>query len=98
MAFLGSGVGYMVAAKTMMALTPKPVEKYTLEERASVDLFQEFQALRSRDAAELSDAERLRFDELAERRQARRAAVLRLLHQPPRASISSGRSSSGPTR
>lgn len=67
MAFLGSGVGYMVAAKTMMALTPKPVEKYTLEERASVDLFQEFQALRSRDAAELSDAERLRFDELNER-------------------------------
>jgi SSS family solute:Na+ symporter len=67
MAFLGSGVGYMVAAKTMMALTPKPVERYTLEERASVDLFQEFQALRSRDAAELSGAERLRFDELNER-------------------------------
>lgn len=67
MAFLGSGVGYMVAAKTMMALTPKPVERYTLEERASVDLFQEFQALQSRDAAELSDAERLRLDELNER-------------------------------
>ncbi len=67
MAFLGSGVGYMVAAKTLMALTPKPVEKYTLEERASVDLFHEFQALRARDAAELTDGERLRFDELADR-------------------------------
>jgi solute:Na+ symporter, SSS family len=67
MAFLGSGVGYMVAAKTMMALTPKPVERYTLEERASVELFQEFQALRSRDAAELTDDERLRLDELADR-------------------------------
>jgi solute:Na+ symporter, SSS family len=67
LAFLGSGVGYMVAAKTMMALTPKPVEKYTLEERASVELFQEFQALRSRDAAELTDGERLRLDELADR-------------------------------
>ena len=29
MAFLGNGVGYMVAAKTMMALTPKPAVKYT---------------------------------------------------------------------
>jgi len=67
MAFLGTGVGYMVAAKTMMALTPKPAEKYTLEERASVDLFHEFQALRSKDAAELSEAERARLDELAER-------------------------------
>lgn len=67
MAFLGSGVGYMVAAKTMMALTPKPVEKYSLEERASVELFREFQALRSRDAAELTEGERLRLDELADR-------------------------------
>jgi solute:Na+ symporter, SSS family len=67
LAFLGSGVGYMVAAKTMMALTPKPVEKYTLEERASVELFHEFQALRAKDAAELTDDERLRLDELADR-------------------------------
>ena len=29
MAFLGGGVGYMVAGKTMMALTPKPAAKYT---------------------------------------------------------------------
>lgn len=67
MAFLGSGVGYMVAAKTMMALTPKPIEKYTLEEKASVELFHEFQALRAKEAGELSDAERLRLDELTER-------------------------------
>lgn len=67
MAFLGSGVGYMVAAKTLMAMTPKPIERYTLEERASVDLFQEFVALRSKDATELSEGERIRLDELTER-------------------------------
>lgn len=67
MAFLGNGVGYMVAAKTMMALTPKPAVKYTAQEKLSVDLFREYQALRQRAAAGLSGDERRRFDELAER-------------------------------
>ena len=67
MAFLGNGVGYMVAAKTMMALTPKPAVKYTAQEKASVDLFHEFRALQQRSAAGLSADEQRRLDELAER-------------------------------
>ncbi|HVP91628.1 MAG TPA: sodium:solute symporter family protein [Terriglobales bacterium] len=67
MAFLGNGVGYMVAAKTMMALTPKPAAKYTAAEKTSVDLFREYQALQQRPAAELTAAERGRLEELAER-------------------------------
>ncbi len=68
MAFLGNGVGYMVAAKTMMALTPKPAAKYTAQERTSVDLFHEYQSLQ-REAAlgVLPAGEQKRFDELAER-------------------------------
>src|SRR5512136_3454208 len=57
MAFLGNGVGYMVAAKTMMALTPKPPAKYTMAERQSVDLFQEYQALQRKASLAVLPAE-----------------------------------------
>ncbi len=68
MAFLGNGVGYMVAAKTMMALTPKPAAKYTVEERASVDLFREYRALQAQaDQAGLAPAGEARLAELEER-------------------------------
>ncbi|OGD19301.1 MAG: transporter [Candidatus Aminicenantes bacterium RBG_13_64_14] len=68
MAFLGNGVGYMVAAKTMMALTPKPVEKYTVQEKQSVDLFHEYQALRAKtEKTELAPADEARLTELGER-------------------------------
>ncbi len=67
MAFLGNGVGYMVAAKTMMALTPKPVAKYTAQEKLSVDLFHEYRALELKAESGLTPAEQKRFDELAER-------------------------------
>jgi SSS family solute:Na+ symporter len=68
MAFLGNGVGYMVAAKTMMALTPKPVEKYTVQEKNSVDLFHEYQALRAKaEKEDLVTAEESRLTELGER-------------------------------
>jgi Na+/proline symporter len=68
MAFLGNGVGYMVAAKTMMALTPKPAAKYTLEERQSVDLFNEYRALQIKaDKVELEPVEGARLAELGER-------------------------------
>jgi SSS family solute:Na+ symporter len=67
MAFLGNGVGYMVAAKTMMALTPKPEAKYSPAERLSVDMFREFRGLQARDAATLSAPEKARLDELSER-------------------------------
>ena len=68
MAFLGNGVGYMVAAKTMMALTPKPVEKYTVQEKQSVDLFNEYRALEAKaDKVALEPVEAARLAELGER-------------------------------
>lgn len=67
MAFLGNGVGYMVAAKTMMALTPKPAAKYSAQERKSVDLFNEFRALQQKTAGGLTAEEETRLGELTER-------------------------------
>ena len=68
MAFLGNGAGYMVAAKTMMALTPKPAAKYTVQEKQSVDLFHEYRALQAKaDKAELEPVEAARLTELGER-------------------------------
>ena len=67
MAFLGNGVGYMVAAKTMMALTPKPAAKYSAQEKLSVDLFSEFRALQQKSAGGLTAEEETRLGELTER-------------------------------
>jgi SSS family solute:Na+ symporter len=69
MAVIGIGVGYMVAAKTMMALTPKPESRYTVEERRSVEQFREFNRLRQQAGAgsALTAGEKARFDELSER-------------------------------
>jgi SSS family solute:Na+ symporter len=69
MAVIGIGVGYMVAAKTMMALTPKPEARYTLEERRSVEQFREYNVLRARreSTAALTPEEQRRFDELSDR-------------------------------
>jgi len=68
MAFLGNGVGYMVAAKTMIALTPKPAASYTAAERASVEMFRELRALEAkRDGGGLGADEAARLAELRER-------------------------------
>jgi solute:Na+ symporter, SSS family len=69
MAVIGIGVGYMVAAKTMMALTPKPESGYTLEEKRSVEQFREYNLLRTRreSGAALAPNEQQRFEELADR-------------------------------
>ncbi|HSA96361.1 MAG TPA: sodium:solute symporter family protein, partial [Acidobacteriota bacterium] len=68
LAFLGNGVGYMVAAKTMMALTPKPAAQYTEVERQSVDLFNEYRALEAKAGREtLEPGEAARLAELGER-------------------------------
>jgi len=68
MALLGNGAGYMVAAKTMMALTPKPAEKYTVQEKQSVDLFNEYRALQAKaDKTALGPVEVERLAELGER-------------------------------
>lgn len=48
LSLLGGGVGYMVAAKTMMAMTPKPIEICTIEQQQSVADFKEFKLLQDK--------------------------------------------------
>ncbi len=67
MAFLSGGIGYMVAAKTLMAMTPKPIEKCTLEERMSIEQFREYQDLRARMDEGLDAAEQERYRVLNEK-------------------------------
>ncbi len=82
MALLGNGVGYMVAAKTMMALTPKPAAKYTVQEKASVDLFNEYRALQVKaDKAELDAGRGGPPDRARRAAEERRAQGLHLLHR-----------------
>lgn len=61
MAFIGGGVGYMVAAKTMMAITPKTVESLTVEERTIVEEFEEYQELRAMTYSERTEEEQARY-------------------------------------
>lgn len=65
--FLGGGVGYMVAAKTMMAMTPKPLEKCTYEQRLSIEQFREYQVLKSRFDEGLNPEEKARYEMLNEK-------------------------------
>jgi len=67
MAVISGGVGFMVAGKTVEALTPKPAEIYTPAERQSVEMFREYQALKERIDHGLAGAERARYDELNDR-------------------------------
>lgn len=66
LSLLGGGVGYMIAAKTMMAMTPKPLEKCTSEERLSIKNFQEFKRLQDRLGEGLTSEETARYDVLRE--------------------------------
>ncbi|MEW6071539.1 MAG: sodium:solute symporter family protein [Planctomycetota bacterium] len=67
MAIVGGGASYMVAGKTMQALTPKPEAEYTAAEAESVALFREYRALRERGVVDLTPAEQTRYEELADR-------------------------------
>jgi SSS family solute:Na+ symporter len=67
LAFIGGGVSYMVAGKTMMALTPKPESRYTAQERAAVAAFREYRALKDALPQGLTLEEQRRYDELNER-------------------------------
>lgn len=61
----GVAVGYMVAAKTFMALTPKPELAYSVEEQLSIERYREYQRLRQiYSAGDLSEEEHERFEEL----------------------------------
>ncbi|UCD75542.1 MAG: sodium:solute symporter family protein [Phycisphaerales bacterium] len=67
MAIVGGGASYMVAGKTMMALTPKPESRYTQAERESVEQFREYRQLQDQLASGLTPTEQARYDELNER-------------------------------
>ena len=66
LAVIGNGVGYMVAGKTLMALTPKPPEKCSPDERQSIVLFQEYQKLQAAQP-NLPAVSQRRYEELNER-------------------------------
>jgi len=67
LAFMGGGASYMVAGKTMMALTPKAEAEFTVAEAASVAAFREYRDLQARVATGLSGADQARYDELDDR-------------------------------
>jgi SSS family solute:Na+ symporter len=69
MAFIGGGVGYMVAGKTMMALTPKTMEQCTVEERLSIEQFREYQKYKDilDQGRTLDPEDQNRYEELRER-------------------------------
>lgn len=64
MAFIGGGVGYMVAGKTMMALTPKADEALTTEQLVIVEEFREYQELASLTFAERTPDQAERYEVL----------------------------------
>ncbi len=69
LSLIGGGIGYMVAAKTMMAMTPKTYEQCTVEERRSLDEFKEFKALKkeAEKGATFSPEKQARYEELIEK-------------------------------
>jgi solute:Na+ symporter, SSS family len=66
-AFIGGGIGYLVAAKTMVAMTPKPIELCTAAERTSISEFNEFKELDRKASSGLSVGDRARYDVLREK-------------------------------
>jgi solute:Na+ symporter, SSS family len=66
-ALIGGGIGYLVAAKTAVAMTPKPAAVCTPAERQSVAEFTELRQLEARPAAAFTDAERTRVEVLREK-------------------------------
>ena len=66
-ALIGGGIGYLVAAKTAVAMTPKPIELCTPAERESITGFVELRQLEARPAPSLTATERARVNELVER-------------------------------
>jgi len=67
LSILGGGVGYMVAGKTMMAMTPKSMEACTPQERQRIEEYREFQALKAHAETELGAEEQQRLAVLTEK-------------------------------
>jgi len=66
-ALIGGGIGYIVAAKTMVAMTPKTIEQCTAPERQSILEFEELRGLEARPDAARGDADRARIEVLREK-------------------------------
>ena len=66
-ALIGGGIGYLVAAKTMVAMTPKPIEQCTVAERQSIVEFEEFRQLEARGTAALTPVEQERVQVLRDK-------------------------------
>ncbi|MCU0249277.1 MAG: hypothetical protein MUE61_03650 [Vicinamibacterales bacterium] len=60
-AFIGGGIGMLVAGKTMVAMTPKAIEQCTPAERASIEEFREFRQLDGARPAGLTPAQETRW-------------------------------------
>jgi SSS family solute:Na+ symporter len=67
MAFIGGGVGYMVAAKTMMALTPIPYDELTIEQQVTVQEFEEYQTLAKLTFNEKTEEQAARYEVLRQK-------------------------------
>ncbi len=67
MAIIGGGVGFMVAGKTVQALTPKPPELLSPAEKESIELFVEYEKLKEKLHIGLTPDERARYEVLNER-------------------------------
>jgi len=66
-AFIGGGIGMLVAGKTMVAMTPKTIEQCTPAERTSLIEYEEFQTLESQRAVELTTGQYARWDTLRQK-------------------------------
>jgi len=68
-AFIGGGIGMLVAGKTMVAMTPKAIEECTPAERASIEEFQEYRQLEEVRPRGLTPAREARWDLLRHKQQ-----------------------------
>jgi solute:Na+ symporter, SSS family len=68
-AFIGGGIGMLVAGKTIVAMTPKTLEQCTPAERASILEYREFQQLESQRATGLADDQHARWETLRQKQQ-----------------------------
>ncbi|HPI74027.1 MAG TPA: sodium:solute symporter family protein [bacterium] len=66
MAVIGGAAAYMVAGKTMMALTPKPPSAYTVQEKQAIDNFHEYMDLRQKveKSLPMTETEKTRYETL----------------------------------
>jgi SSS family solute:Na+ symporter len=68
-AFIGGGIGMLIAGKTMVAMTPKTIEQCTPAERASIMEFRELQQLETHTGQALTPERGARRDALRQKQQ-----------------------------